>query len=56
MALVPAYEMAQELPKERQALPVLKVLYRNASRIQAYGGRASTLVPSTSPAFRGPNV
>ncbi len=34
MALVPAYKMAGELPSERQALPVLKVLYRNSSRIQ----------------------
>jgi hypothetical protein len=34
MALVPAYRMAGELSAERQALPVLKVLYRNSSRIQ----------------------
>ncbi len=34
MALVPAYKMAGELPSEHQALPVLKVLYRNSSRIQ----------------------
>ena len=34
MALMPAYRMAGELPAERQALPVLKVLYRNSSRIQ----------------------
>jgi hypothetical protein len=34
MALAPAYHMARELPAERQALPVLKVLYRNSSRIQ----------------------
>jgi hypothetical protein len=34
MALVPAYQIAQELPTERRALPVLKVLYRNSSRIQ----------------------
>ena len=33
MALLPAYQMAQELPKERQALPIFKVLYRNTSRI-----------------------
>jgi hypothetical protein len=35
MALVPAYRMAGELSAERQALPVLKVLYRNSSQIQA---------------------
>jgi hypothetical protein len=34
MALVPAFKMSGELPSERQALPVLKVLYRNSSRIQ----------------------
>jgi hypothetical protein len=33
MALVPAYQMAGELPAQRRALPVLKVLYRNSSRI-----------------------
>jgi hypothetical protein len=39
MALVPAFQMAGEMPKERQALPVFKVLYRNTSRIQSVGGR-----------------
>jgi hypothetical protein len=39
MALLPSYQMAQELPKDRQALPVLKVLYRNTNRIQEFGGR-----------------
>jgi hypothetical protein len=34
MALAPAHQMASELPTVRQALPVLKVLYRNSSRIQ----------------------
>jgi hypothetical protein len=38
MALVPAYEMAQRLPADRQPLPVLKVLYRNTGRIQDFGG------------------
>src|SRR4051812_23236390 len=35
MALGPAYQIAEELPAERKSLPVLKVLYRNSSRIQA---------------------
>jgi len=39
MALLPSYQMAKEMPKERQALPVLKVLYRNTNRIQEFGGR-----------------
>src|SRR5579872_6807195 len=39
MALVPAFHMAGELPKDKQALPVLKVLHRNTNRMQAVGGR-----------------
>jgi hypothetical protein len=39
MALAPAYRMAQEFPPALQPLPVLKVLYRNAHRIQEFGGR-----------------
>jgi hypothetical protein len=38
MAIAPSYHMAQELPEARRALPVLKVLYRNATRIQEEGG------------------
>jgi hypothetical protein len=38
MAIPPAYYMAGEMPEARRALPVLKVLYRNSSRIQAQGG------------------
>ena len=46
MALVPAYQMASELPSPSQALPVLKVLYRNSSRIQDQGAqRRDTLQP-----------
>ena len=46
MALVPAFEMARELPEPRQALPVLKVLYRNAQTIQGNGGpRGEVLKP-----------
>jgi hypothetical protein len=45
MALSPAWEMAQELPDERRALPILKVLYRNASVIQRSGaGRYEMLL------------
>jgi hypothetical protein len=40
MALAPAYHMTEELPEARKALPVLKVLFRNASRIQEFGGPA----------------
>jgi hypothetical protein len=38
MAISPAYHMAGELPEARRALPILKVLFRNASRIQEFGG------------------
>src|SRR5947209_8107546 len=38
MALAPSYHMAQELPTERQALPVLKVIHRNSRFIQGEGG------------------
>jgi hypothetical protein len=44
MALAPAYRMAQELPTALQPLPVLKVLYRNANRIQEFGGRKSEVL------------
>ena len=38
MAMLPAWNMAQRLPAERQPLPVLKVLYRNTQQIQELGG------------------
>jgi hypothetical protein len=50
MALAPAYHMACELPQDRQALPVLKVLYRNTSRIQAMGGRKAEVLHPVTPA------
>ena len=40
MALAPAYHMSHELPADKRALPVLKVLYRSCSQIQNLGGRA----------------
>jgi hypothetical protein len=49
MALVPAFEMAKELPKERQALPVLKVLYRNAQTIQGSGGKQNEALKPVTP-------
>ncbi|HLJ12390.1 MAG TPA: hypothetical protein VKU82_14440 [Planctomycetaceae bacterium] len=44
MALVPSYEMAKELPASKQALPVLKVLYRNTNRCQEHGGHDSEVL------------
>src|SRR5262249_5231834 len=49
MAMSPAYQMALESPKDRQALPVLKVLYRNASRIQEAGGRKNEVLKPVKP-------
>src|SRR5262245_37243550 len=53
MALGPAYQMAQESPVEQRALPVLKVIFRNASRIQATGHATNdtlqTVVAATTP-------
>ena len=39
MAISPAFHMSGEFPEARRALPVLKVIHRNASRIQDFGGR-----------------
>jgi hypothetical protein len=44
MAIAPAYRMAQELPLARRALPVLKVLHRNSTRIQEHGGRKNEVL------------
>ncbi len=49
MALAPAFHMARELPEDRRALPVLKVLYRNTNRIQEHGGRASEVLRTVKP-------
>ena len=50
MALAPAYRMSLELPAERAPLPVLKVLYRNAQRIQEFGGTAAEVLHPVQPA------
>jgi hypothetical protein len=49
MALAPAYHMSHELPRDRAALPVLKVLYRNCNQIQAKGGKANEVLHPVSP-------
>src|SRR5437763_12115786 len=41
--------MARELPEDRRALPVIKVLYRNTSRIQEHGGRAAEVLHAVKP-------
>ena len=42
MAMLPALEMSRMLDKQRAALPVLKVLYRNSQQIQSVGGLSHT--------------
>lgn len=49
MALSPAFEMAKELPEAERALPVFKVLYRNAANIQATGGRKNEALHPVAP-------
>ena len=49
MALAPAYEMSRELPDAQKPLPVLKVLYRNATHIQAKGGRKNETLHPVKP-------
>ena len=57
MALAPAFEMGKELPEAQRPLPVLKVLYRNATHIQASGGRKNEVLhpvkPAPAPAGKG---
>lgn len=50
MALAPALKMARTMPAERAALPVFKVLYRNTSRIQEFGGREKEVLHAVEPA------
>lgn len=57
MAIAPSYHMAQELPQARRALPVLKVLHRNATRIHGRGNNNEVLHPVSAgqvPAGRVP--
>jgi hypothetical protein len=53
MALMPCWNMSKELPKDRSALPVLKVVYRNVARMQAQGGRANEVLHPVEPAGQG---
>lgn len=48
MALLPSYQMGGELPTERRALPVLKVLYRNSQRIHDQGADDHDALPPMS--------
>ena len=50
MALAPAFHMSRDLPEATRALPVLKVLYRNTSRIREYGGPEKEVLHAVDPA------
>jgi hypothetical protein len=53
MALAPALHLAQELQAESQPLPVFKVLYRNTTRIQEFGGRNAEVLRHVKPEAAG---
>ncbi len=59
MALMPAFQMAQELPADQRALPVLKVLHRNARFIHTFGGAEKESlhpVEASAPPQAGPEL
>lgn len=57
-ALKPTLQIAGDLPENRRLLPILKVIYRNSSRIQDFGGRKKEVLrpvrPGTLPEGRPP--
>ena len=54
MAMAPAWHMSRVLPKERAALPIFKVLYRNTKRIQSMGGRSTEVLHPLAAVSGGP--
>ncbi len=50
MAIVPALAMSRQLSGNAAAVPVFKVLHRNARRIQAQGGRRDEVLRPVTPA------
>jgi len=50
MAIVPALAMSRRLSGNRAALPLFKVLHRNARRIQEQGGRRDEVLRRVEPA------
>ncbi|MEY4568091.1 MAG: hypothetical protein RLY14_3061 [Planctomycetota bacterium] len=49
MALAPSLYMSKLMPQGMEALPVLKVLYRNSNRIQEFGGRNAEVLRTVQP-------
>ncbi|MDZ4683799.1 MAG: hypothetical protein SH850_01840 [Planctomycetaceae bacterium] len=54
MAMLPALQMTKLLPKERQSLPVLKVLYRNSQQCQSHGGASKATLTALHAAEHSP--
>lgn len=56
MAFMPALRMARQLPAESQALPVLKVLYRQAARLEESGHHDHDTLSLVPAAADSPNT
>lgn len=56
MALGPAYQMSRDLPETLRPLPVMKVLYRNTTRILEHGGRKAEVLHSVSDTGASPSL
>jgi hypothetical protein len=54
MAMLPALDMTRRLPAERQPLPVLKVIYRNAHQCQQHGGASQATLLALHAAEHAP--
>lgn len=54
MALSPAYHMSCELPEAGRLLPIVKVISRNARRIQECGGRSREVLHPVTPGAISP--
>jgi hypothetical protein len=55
MAMLPSLQMSSQLSGNRQPLPVLKVLYRNAQQIQGVGGASTTAMHDMHPVAHSPD-
>src|SRR5262249_40251729 len=49
MAFGPSYAMSKEMPKGQEALPVLKVIHRNARRLQETGAYKNEVLHPVTP-------
>jgi hypothetical protein len=54
MALAPAWHMSTEITGQQAALPVFKVMYRNTSRINDFGGPSKEVLKTVSPSTSEP--